>query len=298
MKNFLRIILIILITMKIFEGEVFAFDQYEIIRKRDILSIFIAYPDYISNIEKSESGDVFVVLKSGKKVLYDDKRNKSHEEKLINPDIQDMLEQIYPLHDISKLSEVNFDPGRGRCYKILEEVYGSTRDKVEKNLTSSKGGQFNKENKAAESLNKVLIEVNSASKNNSKIGGFVYPINGTYNYRTISGTGRLSPHAFGIAIDIKSHPHDYWKWNNRANGEKRMLSYPRELIEIFERNNFVWGGKWGHFDILHFEYRPEIIIKAKYFSAPMEENEKWYECYPNHNEIKDVINKIDMILGE
>jgi hypothetical protein len=22
----------------------------------------------------------------------------------------------------------------------------------------------------------------------------------------------------------------------------------------------VWGGKWAHFDMIHFEYRPEIVL--------------------------------------
>jgi hypothetical protein len=21
----------------------------------------------------------------------------------------------------------------------------------------------------------------------------------------------------------------------------------------------IWGGKWGHFDTMHFEYRPELL---------------------------------------
>ena len=25
----------------------------------------------------------------------------------------------------------------------------------------------------------------------------------------------------------------------------------------------IWGGKWHRFDIMHFEYRPEIILQAK-----------------------------------
>jgi len=25
----------------------------------------------------------------------------------------------------------------------------------------------------------------------------------------------------------------------------------------------VWGGKWYHYDTMHFEYRPEILMNAK-----------------------------------
>ncbi|WP_017416049.1 M15 family metallopeptidase [Clostridium tunisiense] len=273
--------------------EVRALEDYNTVMKRDILSLFLAYPEHVTGVEKSAEGNVYVILKSGKRILYDDKKQKTHDEKLNNPDIQDMLEQPYPLDSIDELPDVNFDPGRGRIYNLLHEVYGSNQGTIERNLTNCNGWQFNKQNGAAEALKAVLKDVNEASKTNGKIGGFVYPINGTYNYRYVSGTGRLSPHAFAIAIDIKSHPHDYWKWNTRSNGEKRMQAYPKELVKIFENHNFVWGGKWGHFDILHFEYRPEVILKARYFSTPIQESSYWYYGVPENEQVKEYINLID-----
>ena len=29
------------------------------------------------------------------------------------------------------------------------------------------------------------------------------------------------------------------------------------------RNGFIWGGKWSEFDLMHFEYRPELILLAR-----------------------------------
>ena len=37
--------------------------------------------------------------------------------------------------------------------------------------------------------------------------------------------------------------------------------YPQEIVEIFEKHGFIWGGKWSHFDLMHFEYRPELLQK-------------------------------------
>ncbi|MFM7757478.1 MAG: M15 family metallopeptidase [Crocinitomicaceae bacterium] len=34
---------------------------------------------------------------------------------------------------------------------------------------------------------------------------------------------------------------------------------PLELVEIFERYGFIWGGKWLPYDTMHFEFRPELI---------------------------------------
>ena len=56
-----------------------------------------------------------------------------------------------------------------------------------------------------------------------------------------------------------------------------------DLVEAFEKNNFVWGGKWSHFDILHFEYRPEIILKAKYFSDN-KNSSNWFDGAPLDDE--------------
>jgi hypothetical protein len=45
---------------------------------------------------------------------------------------------------------------------------------------------------------------------------------------------------------------------------------------VFEKHGFIWGGKWGHFDIMHYEYRPEIILKSRYFSGEPLLGESWH----------------------
>ncbi|SCN24555.1 hypothetical protein N3C_1862 [Clostridium sp. N3C] len=266
--------------------------------KQDLLCLKMAYPEYIVGIEVKEDGKVYIVMKSGKKIIYDDKKQKSQEEKIANPDLQDMLEQIYPLTTTRKLMDKNFDPGRGRVYELMGEVYGSNEANIKKNLTNvAIGGrycQFNKNNKAAEFLSAAIKEINELIKNNKQIAAFVYPTSGTFNFRRIAGTNRLSAHSYGIAIDLAGSKWDYWKWATAEQGQKRLSTYPKELVEVFEKNNFVWGGKWGHFDILHFEYRPEIILKAKYFGGKEKDNEKWYYGAPEEDErIKEYIKYID-----
>ena len=34
---------------------------------------------------------------------------------------------------------------------------------------------------------------------------------------------------------------------------------PMEIVDIFEKHGFIWGGKWYHYDTMHFEYRPELL---------------------------------------
>ena len=275
--------------------------DYTVEMKQDLLALMLAYPDFIVNIESTPENKVYCIMKSGKKILYDDNIQKTHEEKLANPDLQDILEQYYPLDKTNKIYDLTFDPGRARNYALLNEVYGSSRQSIEKNLSSLKYGytnyQFNSHNNANTSLESALKEIMPLAKSRGDIGSILYPASGTYNYRVISGTGMLSPHAYGIAIDLKSDPRDYWKWSSKDKGAKRLSEYPKELVTAFENNNFVWGGKWGHFDILHFEYRPEIILKAKYFSN-WDKDSKWYDGAPLDDEnVKRYIELIDNTLN-
>ena len=34
---------------------------------------------------------------------------------------------------------------------------------------------------------------------------------------------------------------------------------PTEIVAVFERHGFIWGGRWAHYDTMHFEYRPELL---------------------------------------
>ncbi|WP_297423903.1 M15 family metallopeptidase [Clostridium sp.] len=270
--------------------------DYKTQMKQDILSLMMAYPEFIQGVEKKSDDEVYLIMKSGKKIIYDDKKQKSHEEKLSNPDLQDMLEQEYPMQMTTEIMEKNFDPGRARHYELFNEVYGNSKGAIEKNLKSLKFGytnyQFNSKNNANSSLEAVLKELIPLAKTRGDIGSILYPASGTYNYRVISGTGRLSPHSYGIAIDLKSDKRDYWKWSSEKQGKQRLGDYPKELVEAFEKNNFVWGGKWNHFDILHFEYRPEIILKARYFSN-WNHNCQWYDGVPLEENTKKYIEMID-----
>lgn len=274
-------------------------ETYNLTMKQDILCLMMTYPEYITDVNRDTAGGVYLIMKSGSKIIYDDRRVKSSEEKLANPDLQDMMEQVYPLSPVSGLMKKDLDPGRVRVYSLFGEAYGRSNAQIEANLTSVGYGnfQFNRNNKAAESLKNAMKELTVLAKSNRDVSSCLYPINGTFNYRHIAGTSRLSPHAYGIAIDLARDNRDYWKWSSPSQGEQRVKSYPKELVETFEKYNFIWGGKWSHFDILHFEYRPEIILKARYFEKNINVNEKWYKGIPDgYTNIKEYINKINKVI--
>lgn len=94
-----------------------------------------------------------------------------------------------------------------------------------------------------------------------------------YNWREIADTETLSVHSYGTAVDLilnrTGGKQIYWLWTHNS-GEtfykipyEKRFSPPLAFIEAFEREGFVWGGKWLFYDTIHFEYRPEILILNK-----------------------------------
>jgi len=95
-----------------------------------------------------------------------------------------------------------------------------------------------------------------------------------YNWRNIAGTLRRSYHSYGVALDIVPRNYGgkwaYWLWAAESGieewwklGLRDRLTVPDFVLNSFESEGFVWGGKWLFFDNLHFEYRPESIILAR-----------------------------------
>jgi hypothetical protein len=91
-----------------------------------------------------------------------------------------------------------------------------------------------------------------------------------YNYRYVEGTRSRSLHSYGTAIDLIPRGRDggysYWQWAmNKVPdwwtipSEERWIP-PMALVRAFERQGFIWGGKWLFFDTMHFEYRPELLL--------------------------------------
>lgn len=122
---------------------------------------------------------------------------------------------------------------------------------------------FNAQNGAAKALESVGRELAALLSKRPQLRQYLFPLGGTFLWRDIAGTSRLSPHSWGIAIDLNPKHASYWRGKKMAGQGVEILRsrYPQEIVEIFERHGFIWGGKWSHFDLMHFEYRPELIRK-------------------------------------
>ena len=67
-------------------------------------------------------------------------------------------------------------------------------------------------------------------------------------------------HSWGAAIDINAARADYWLWHGSGVIDAGLVNrIPTEIVAIFARHGFIWGGKWSHYDTMHFEYRPELL---------------------------------------
>jgi hypothetical protein len=229
----------------------------------DIAPLVAAYPTFLDRID----GNV-LVWKDGTRMTIDDGQGaKDHETLLATADIKDMLLLPYPLGRASKPPGRNDDPGRARNSAFFEKMYGDCQaGNVAKNLVDviwlpkkwGKKIRATRINGVASKLAAVSAELDALP---SKFDEFLFPPAGTYVCRPIAGTKRVSAHGYGIAVDIATKSTHYWRWSRAKAGDAIPYrnSIPFEVVEIFERHGFIWGGKWYHYDTMHFEYRPELI---------------------------------------
>jgi D-alanyl-D-alanine carboxypeptidase len=226
-----------------------------------------AYPDHLARIEGND-----LVWKDGTRMPLDDGRGpKSPETLLASADIKDMLRMPYGAGPMTATPARHADPGRARNAAFFNKIYGDcTVGGVAAKLVDvawlpKKSGQklkFSPVNGAAEKLAAVSRELDALP---ASFDRFLIPSAGTYVCRTIAGTTRVSAHGHGIAIDIAMAGTDYWRWAKEKTTSTAVgdIPYrnrvPAEIIEIFEKHGFIWGGKWYHYDTMHFEYRPELL---------------------------------------
>jgi hypothetical protein len=221
-----------------------------------------AYPGIVKGIDGGN-----VVFADGSKLPFDDGKGfKSAADWLENPDIEDMFRHAYPAGAAYMTPEKDFDPGRARNEAFFTKVYGDCRKGGASNTLANvvwlpkKWGAklpFSKINGAAEHLKAVSEELDQLPQ---RFNADLYPTAGTYNCRVVAGTKALSPHGFGIAIDIALKHSAYWRWDGaKPDGTIAYTNkIPLEIVNIFEKHGFIWGGRWYHYDTMHFEYRPEM----------------------------------------
>lgn len=230
-------------------------------------ALLAAYPDRLVSYTDSE-----LIWKDGSRMpLGSAQANMPFAKLLDQASIRDQFAIPYPLSTAPfRAPATDEDPGRLRNDAFFLKMYGDCRKgevtsklRAVSWLPNHGGGTVR-----ATAINGVADQLQEVSRELDLLPAgmiqYLVPTSGTYNCRPIAETNRLSAHAFGAAIDINAKFGTYWLWSKRADGAIVWRNrIPREIVEIFERHGFIWGGRWYHFDSLHFEYRPELIALAK-----------------------------------
>lgn len=235
-----------------------------------VMHLLQAYPDALERID----GNTLYWRDGTRMTLDDGHGSKAFAAWLAEPDVEDMLRFPYPAGAGTLEPEPENDPGRARNAAFFDKMYGNCRSgEVTLHLQTviwlpNKSGQRLKvhaKNGVADRLQAVSDELDALP---TRFDKFLIPSAGTYNCRVIAGTDRVSAHGYGIAIDLAVKESDYWRWAARTGN---VIAYrnriPLDIVHIFERHGFIWGGRWYHYDTMHFEYRPELLPPL----APLEQ---------------------------
>jgi D-alanyl-D-alanine carboxypeptidase len=184
------------------------------------------------------------------------------------PDIKDMFRFPYPQGKAAAAPPTDIDPGRARNTAFFVKMYGDcTTSEAQQHLVDvawlpSRSGvklKVTTINGIAQKLAAIGATLDALP---ASFNDYLLPPAGTFACRSIAGTNHVSAHSYGIAIDIAVRHAHYWRWSKQtSNGPPTWRnSIPIEIVNAFERHGFIWGGRWHHFDTMHFEYRPELLL--------------------------------------
>jgi hypothetical protein len=220
-----------------------------------------AYPEQLSGYDAE-----YLIWRDGTRMpLSDGRPDKSFEEMLHHGSILDQIRTPYPAGAVMPQG----DPGRVRNRAFFDKMYGDCwHGEVAPHLVAvvwmrrswGRTVPVTSVNGVDRRLAEISDELELLPAETRR---YAYPPAGTYNCRTVADTGEPSMHSWGAAIDINRAHADYWLWRRAGmtyGGPSAAI--PPEIVEIFERHGFIWGGKWLHYDTMHFEYRPELLNPA------------------------------------
>jgi hypothetical protein len=202
--------------------------------------------------------------------ITDGDAHKTFAELLRHASIADQFRIPYPRGPLPQPPALDADPGRFRNTAFFTKMYGDCRKGevaprllavpwLPKTSAARTGGttvHITAVNGVDAQLRAISTEIDALPE---AIKRAAYPSAGTYNCRAVADTGQQSLHGYGIAIDLNTAYSDYWFWRRTDGAVAYRNRMPQEIVAIFEKHGFIWGGKWYHYDTMHFEYRPELL---------------------------------------
>ncbi len=220
-----------------------------------------AYPDHLAMVE----GDSLIWRDGTRMAIGAAAPERPFEAMLRDATIADQLRQPYVPGPLRDPPPRDHSPGRLRNTAFFQKMYGDCRaGEAALRLrpvtwmprTRPQRLPVTTVNDVATRLERVIDALEGLP---DRFKAYLVPAAGTLACRAVADTGLPSMHAYGAAIDISTRHSDYWAWA-RGRGETVWRNrIPFEIFEPFEAERFIWGGKWWHYDTMHFEYRPELL---------------------------------------
>jgi hypothetical protein len=182
--------------------------------------------------------------------------------------LEELYRSPYPSGPIAPVDAADAgsleDPGRQRLEQLFRATYGGTREEVYRHVRYVPffGTAWPFHERVAPAVRRVVERLQAAARAEPKLLPYLTEIGGTWIWRPIARSRTLSTHAWGIAIDLNVERSFYWRWTPRGEAPRWRSSTPQAIVDAFEAEGFIWGGRWRHFDTMHFEYRPELLADA------------------------------------
>lgn len=237
-------------------SQAFAGEGAFVPRTEDEINFYCLQKSYpqIKALRADAAGQSWLEFADGKKVLYSGSAPGQE------VDVKESMRLPYPLEPDRE--DPAASPGRQRSYALFRALYGENAAEVKKGLRRVKlpRGSLSLAAPAALALAQGASELEKIAADPG-VRALLKP-DGGYFWRKIAGEDNLSAHSFGIALDLAADKAPYWRWS-RQMPHPMQKTYPGSIVKTMEDLGFIWGGKWREYDLMHFEYRPELICKAK-----------------------------------
>ncbi len=245
----------------------FAFYHPEEYRKVRILND--VYSEFIQSAEEQDGDIVFII--NGRKIYYCGGKMLS-EANLERAEDFSSIFFDYKKGEINSLPSFRELPRRSSDF--LDSMFGRSEREIRKHcrLISFLGHKAFLNDICVDAIKKVEKQILESARRDRDVEKYLKDIKIVYSFlkKEVVGSDNMSYHSYGLAVDIVPESyngkHVYWKWSRVYNDRwyeiplGRRWSPPQPVIDAFEKNGFIWGGKWYHFDTIHFEYRPEILF--------------------------------------
>jgi hypothetical protein len=101
---------------------------------RDRPALAAVYPNEFAGVEFPAGKAPRISFKTGDPIPYDDGKEKTFDQKLEDPDLEDTFSQVYPLTNPTDRVPENFDPGRFRNEPMFLALYGASESACARGL--------------------------------------------------------------------------------------------------------------------------------------------------------------------